>query len=154
MRFRKLRIAWSVGWGILCLLLIALWVRSYWYLDEFTELISRNHAVSFMSVKGKFAYYLDELVPAVPLAIQPRGLERYPVSSGYARSQFEEYPSWEFINEGLVLWTLRVPHWALVAACATFAAIPWVPRRFSLRTLLIAITLIGSILGTIIALGR
>ncbi len=33
MRFRKLRIAWSVGCGVLCLLLIVLWVRSYWRLD-------------------------------------------------------------------------------------------------------------------------
>ena len=31
MRFRKLRIAWSVGCGILCVLLIVLWVRSYWW---------------------------------------------------------------------------------------------------------------------------
>ena len=27
-RFRKLRIAWSVGWGVLAVLLIVLWVRS------------------------------------------------------------------------------------------------------------------------------
>ena len=31
MRFRKLRIAWSVTWGIACVLLIVLWVRSYWW---------------------------------------------------------------------------------------------------------------------------
>jgi hypothetical protein len=30
MRFRKLRIAWSVGWGLLGVLLIVLWVRSYY----------------------------------------------------------------------------------------------------------------------------
>ena len=29
MRFRKLRIAWSVACGIACVLLIVLWVRSY-----------------------------------------------------------------------------------------------------------------------------
>jgi hypothetical protein len=29
MRFRKLRIAWSVGWGVLGLLLILFWVRSH-----------------------------------------------------------------------------------------------------------------------------
>ncbi len=29
MRFRKLRIAWSVVWGLAAVLLIALWVRSY-----------------------------------------------------------------------------------------------------------------------------
>ena len=30
MRFRKLRIAWSVAWGVLAVLLCVLWVRSYW----------------------------------------------------------------------------------------------------------------------------
>src|SRR5215212_550767 len=30
MRFRKLRIAWSVFWGLSTVLLIVLWVRSYW----------------------------------------------------------------------------------------------------------------------------
>jgi hypothetical protein len=29
MRFRKLRIAWSVFCGVTCVLLIALWVQSY-----------------------------------------------------------------------------------------------------------------------------
>src|SRR5262245_8875502 len=35
MRFRKLRIAWSVVWGVAAVLLLVLWVRSYWRLDEF-----------------------------------------------------------------------------------------------------------------------
>jgi hypothetical protein len=30
MRFRKLRIAWSVICGIACVLLIVLWVQGYW----------------------------------------------------------------------------------------------------------------------------
>ena len=30
MKFRKLRIAWSVVWGVAAVLLIVLWVRSYW----------------------------------------------------------------------------------------------------------------------------
>ena len=32
-KFRKLRIAWSVFWGSLCLLMIAWWIRSYWWQD-------------------------------------------------------------------------------------------------------------------------
>src|SRR3954469_10763909 len=34
MRFRKPRIAWSVFWGVACVLLVVLWVRSYQQLDE------------------------------------------------------------------------------------------------------------------------
>src|SRR5262245_49064069 len=30
---RGLRIAWSVMCGILCVLLVVLWVRSYWWID-------------------------------------------------------------------------------------------------------------------------
>jgi hypothetical protein len=45
MKYRKLRIAWSVGCGIVCLLLIALWVRSYWWSDELT-LASRLEFIS------------------------------------------------------------------------------------------------------------
>src|SRR5213595_422032 len=33
MRFRKLRIAWSVICGLACVLTLVLWVLSYWYLD-------------------------------------------------------------------------------------------------------------------------
>src|SRR4051812_11045209 len=33
MRYRKLRIAWSVCWGLACVLLIVLWVRSYRVID-------------------------------------------------------------------------------------------------------------------------
>jgi hypothetical protein len=33
MKFRKLRLAWSVFCGIACVLLIALWVRSYFAHD-------------------------------------------------------------------------------------------------------------------------
>src|SRR3954470_6536128 len=34
MKFRKLRIAWSVFCSLACVLLIVLWVRSYWYMDQ------------------------------------------------------------------------------------------------------------------------
>src|ERR1700754_4951271 len=32
--FRKVRIAWSVLWGVAAVLLVALWVRSYWVQDR------------------------------------------------------------------------------------------------------------------------
>jgi hypothetical protein len=46
-------------------------------------------------------------------------------------------------------WLIVFPHWLPVLQCATFAAVPWI-RRFSLRTLLIATTLIAVVLGLIV----
>jgi hypothetical protein len=45
MRFRKLRIAWSVACAIACVLLIALWVRSYWAVDK--SMPARPHFVNY-----------------------------------------------------------------------------------------------------------
>jgi hypothetical protein len=48
---------------------------------------------------------------------------------------------------------LYVPHWFLVLLATTFATLPWIRYfewRFSLRTLLIATTLVAVVLGLIV----
>src|SRR4051812_28079805 len=59
MRFRKLRIASSMGFGIVCLVLIVLWVQSY---NPFTEYRGRfqshiNGGFGISSVEGRFGIY-------------------------------------------------------------------------------------------------
>jgi hypothetical protein len=44
---------------------------------------------------------------------------------------------------------IRVPHWFLVVMSSLVASIPWLAWRFSVRTLLIAITLVAVGLGAI-----
>src|SRR6478672_11323736 len=53
MRFRKLRIAWSVFCGLACLLLIVLWVRSYSRLDYVEAAIDDTHYLNGESIRGK-----------------------------------------------------------------------------------------------------
>jgi hypothetical protein len=43
MKFRKLRIAWSVGWGLLAVLLVVLWVRSYSHREGWIHQTSGKH---------------------------------------------------------------------------------------------------------------
>ena len=47
---------------------------------------------------------------------------------------------------------LTVPNWFLVSLIGSLAAVPWIKwsKRFSLRTLLIATTLVAVLLGAII----
>jgi hypothetical protein len=49
-------------------------------------------------------------------------------------------------------WVLRVrvPWWSLIVFFFAIAPIPWLPCRFSLRTLLIGMTLIAVVLGLLI----
>src|SRR4051812_22807060 len=44
MRFRKLRIAWSVAWGVAAVLSVVLWVRSYWSAMQFMKIDLPNIA--------------------------------------------------------------------------------------------------------------
>src|SRR5262245_65176378 len=46
MRFRKLRIAWSVGWGLVAVLLVVLWVRSYWRIDMYATPIGGVNCIA------------------------------------------------------------------------------------------------------------
>jgi hypothetical protein len=52
---RGLRIAWSVWWGIVCVLLIALWVRTYWQFDLMLVRFSTSSDLRIVSCRGQVA---------------------------------------------------------------------------------------------------
>ena len=51
-RNRKLRIAWSAAWAIVAVLLIALWVRSYWWADSFSYISVSSQILEVLSRAG------------------------------------------------------------------------------------------------------
>ena len=51
MKYRKLRIAWSVAWGIVAVLLCVLWVRSYSHGEGL--LMPLNNGTRFASHHGR-----------------------------------------------------------------------------------------------------
>ena len=50
-----------------------------------------------------------------------------------------------FNHSGLTV--IRFPHWALFLLAFAFAVTPWLYGRYSLRTLLIAVTIVADIFG-------
>jgi hypothetical protein len=136
---KYLRIAWSVACGILCLLVIALWIRSYWVDDCLRGQVPVAGALQFNSIYG-----------AVTLNVSPSLSEsNWKWNSSKpnlhsSRWRFRYYPStisWYYI---------AAPHWFLAVVSFTLAAIPWFRWRFSLRTLFIAMTLVAVLLGAIV----
>jgi hypothetical protein len=147
MRYRKLRIAWSVVCGIACVLLIALWVRSYGTGDVLNERITKTHAFTLVSQQGFCgALLFDPTVHASP----KWGL--ISVSSPTWQS-----PSWDFAihSKSDRYVQAMVPWWFVVLSVAIMSIItPRLKWRFSLRTLLIATTLVAVVLGLIVWAGR
>jgi len=141
MKYRKLRIAWSVFWGVVALLLIVLWVRSYWWVDELRELNSRHweqlsscqgwihlrRGGSILAPYDRWNFYSNRIGDVGPSTL-PRSFK------------------WKISPAPQV----SVPHWLLAVLCSTSVAFSWLPWRFSLRTLLIAITLVAVGLGWVV----
>ncbi len=135
MRFRELRIAFSALCGISCVLLIVLWVRSYWWSDG----VKVYHAPQRMaqlkslgaSVHASFGHYSGSETGlrmfSVPVICIPR---------------YAEY-DWKALPELRV----GVPHYVLLPALGAVGAIPWIRWRFTVRTLLIATMLVAAALG-------
>jgi hypothetical protein len=145
LRFRKLRIAFSAVCGVFCLLLIALWVRSYWWADSFQY--AGVTSTSFNFNPGVIDFARSDTDPQLlgPMAYRWRHFSR----------TSPERPTDNFFW----LWTdtdfaIRVPVWCCIAVFAGASALPWIRWRFRLRTLLIAMTLTAVIFGTIAIAAR
>jgi hypothetical protein len=133
MKYRQLRIAFSAVCGVLCLLLIALWVRSYWRLDT-VKAWSNNTVASLrgrLYSNAKFSYTDDsgsnsvEFFPGTSIPIE-RNASRLALSS------------------------VGTPIWFPVVLTAALSTVPWLRWRFSLRTLLVATSLVAILLWLIV----
>jgi hypothetical protein len=150
MRFRKLRIAWSVVCLIACVLLIVLWVRSYsnGHLEGYLPAPSTVCCRSMTGVVIALRLPAETVTPSLgrenyqPLTFQP--FETGPVDIVPTRSGFI------FDWHSSSFWIVQLPYWFLVAIPALCGVAPWLNQfswRFSLRTLLIATTLVAVVLG-------
>ena len=146
MRFRKLRIAWSVGCVVVCgALLIALWMRSYsirdsalWETNKLALEINsiKGHAVVWLAFRpfdNEYVRIFHEKITRDDELRVKRGVLGFFYFRGPDNTQ------------------IHVPLWFLtLAVMAAVAVLPWIHWRFRLRTLLIATTLVAVVLGLIV----
>jgi len=155
MKYRKLRIAWSVVCGVACVLLIALWVRNYRNRDSYPNPLLKT---------GNFAIYSNN---GVLMAMQSFWFENASTESvgyfmpntwqadvgGYGPNRPHEGLSGFYIAiHSRASWMVQIPHWfpvVLAGMASMTCAATWFRWRFSLRTLSIATTLVAIVLGLI-----
>ena len=151
---RYLRIAVTALSLTVCVLLIALWVRSYYRNDalfgpDFTSGIS-----GFGSVQGGASFFKSSR--------QPLPREKWRIHSEVigGNGADDEWFLWPEYDIGYGFGALKrpafrvfvIPHWFLVLVFAVIAISPWLPSRFTIRTILIATTIIAVLLGLIVCL--
>ncbi|MGE3241376.1 MAG: hypothetical protein AB7G28_07855 [Pirellulales bacterium] len=177
---RKLRIAWSVFFGLLTVALCVLWVHSYWQRVELYAQfapLSKNRfgyesatltnyggqfLLTFKQAGGGYSGALTnpgvyssvgeyDCQSEVDYLVSRFGTNGSPRSLPLLLRLFGFHFSVDEYNYG---WDLLLPDWSLVAITAVFTVLPIAPnfRRFSLRTLLLAVTMLAIVLGLVICL--
>jgi hypothetical protein len=129
----NLRIAFSVVCGIACLLLIALWMRSYRLNEILFRLDPGNQVTTLGSANGDF--YLVRMI-VLPNKLGPPQPPRVPHGWRYDCVPLADNVrrSFKFIRvpNGF---SLYLPFWLFAATTTAFGTIPWLhwPKRFSAR---------------------
>jgi len=149
MTFRKLRIAWSVAWGIVAVLVCVLWVRSYWRVDLVNVRVPRFGVVQLTSAVGRTGGASTRGIG------RPWGWTTVEVSQFPALAkEMSAKPHLAITDAGGGYYTLWVSYWIVCFLFSAFGIAPWIQwsKRFRLRTLLIATTLAALLLGLVLRL--
>lgn len=145
----KLRIVWTAFFGVLAILLCLLCLRTRYSHDIITgplsstkqfAINSRNYGVGVVIgsiANEEWQHYTRPPNESMPKIIQ------YKTALGFIQYQ---------VTANLV--RVRVPYWSLILLAALIGSIPWISFRFSLRTLLIAVTLVAVGLGFIVWMAK
>jgi hypothetical protein len=143
MRYRKLRIAWSLIWGLVAVLLIMLWVRSYSYQQPLYAHFPVAGYLQIAGCEGVIEIVVkDERLPPGLRFNDDAFRERTVLPWLFRFTPPSRFGGWQ-IN-------CNVPYWFAVVSGAVCSVVPWLPSRFTLRTLLIATTLVAVVLGLVV----
>jgi hypothetical protein len=142
MRFRNLRIAFSATCLLACVLLIVLWVRSYWH-RQFIFSVNKSALYTGVGSDSGIVQFSRQTLTNEEYS----GSRSWSYNSVSNRLLYGDTFRWSTSKAGLLV---RAPHWSLILLSAGFATLPWLRWQFTLRTLLIATTLVGVVLGIIV----
>src|SRR5689334_23838883 len=150
MRFRKLRIAWSVVFGVAGILVFVLWVRSYYVSDSAFMRVSTMTGYNFTSMQGQLTLRRETI----------NGTGFY-ANMGTLEWVWNRFPPGAFLRYRTIFgYDLRelpyfmvFPYWAPALMFVVLSAAPILIHRtifqFSLGRLLIVTALVALALGAI-----
>jgi hypothetical protein len=149
-----LRIPFSLTCGIVCLLLILLWVRSYWWQDVYPWRLSDHCYLLTASGRGWIMMRFSSYKPGFD---DLKKLQFESGSTTYIPQWNPDYIpepswSWRFAKPNWGTWIkITAQHWCLVIIASALAGTTWVnwSWRFRLRVMLVATTLLALLFGAI-----
>jgi hypothetical protein len=146
---KYLRIAVTALSLTACVLLIALWMRSYWWVDVFSAHIATRYHITGVSFPGAVGIAVGESSSRPPRTLLSLPTDTFLQTQELNGQKYQSrvWGMFHFHSSSPLL-----PSWCLVLITAAVAVVPWTGKlrwRFSLRTLLITIALVSLVMGVI-----
>src|SRR4051812_31546490 len=159
--WRLLRLSTTVLATAACVLLVAFWIASFLRLDQLIHSRSGSDYFAITSAQGRLMFGKSD-DPNLRRFFGPGWTKQgftwtewdekgggppcFPASApvrGFRRIGWLQFSNPFYIHDAAITsFEVIVPYWLLVLPAAALAAVPCIKWRFSLRTLLIAITLL------------
>lgn len=141
---RFLRVAFTAVCTLLCVLVVVFWVRSYSYADTFfLRLIPTGH-IQAHTGDARMCVWFERK----PIRESRWSSRRLSISEHTSPSDENRIPWFD-----LAFWPtfarLYTAHWFLAVVAGSLAIVPWCPRKFNIRGLLILVTAVAVVSGVI-----
>lgn len=150
----------SAACGVLCLVLLGLWVRSYWWTENLIGPARGSYRLGVANADGWMTVRYRNG------RLSPQAFPEWTLQSKSDAEMEKIYKQMEDSIRGTTAtftrpapaygwkenWGFQFPHWAPTALLGIFAVVAgWkLPWRLSLRTMFIAMTIAGVALGMIV----
>ncbi len=151
-QYRWLRIAVSAVCLMMFCLLLALWVRSYWWMDTLDGPWFNTGIRRVQSKQGQLVFVTN--IPRPILSNWHHTTDK--ILEGSVPISWHRKWRWDSSALGI---GVSFPHGLLILLSAIVVAVPWLPWnrirwRFSLRTMLIVTAVVAAILGLGVSMVR
>lgn len=142
---RYFKIGWTIACATAAVLTVVLWVRSYWWWDVYNSGMVGRQSATVGSSQG----WLGIVVRIGDLPGRAYSLGAIPYEVEHVEDMHWEWHASRYPWGGRE-YEFQIPYWFPVGGAVVLGAATWMPWRFSLRTMLIAITLLAVALGSIV----
>src|SRR5262245_36597734 len=126
---RGLRIAWTALFCVFGVVLVVLWARSCKILDYVSFPLTNERVIQLISARRTV------FAGTGKIDNDRWGWHSIDIESVDFNSLDEDSPF--RIVSGIAIWTIIAPHWSVLSLSVVLPSVPWLLRKFSLRTLLI-----------------